>query len=715
MKTIDFSKKLCRIPNFRGVFAAIFCFLVTSGFILADNRACFASTDPFPNYSSLTNNVEFWKKVYTEFSSTNGFLHDSQDLSVIYTVVKLVDRNEPGAREKNRQKVKKLKEKYTNILLNLAEGNKPVTQEEKKVLSLWGDGVSAERLRKAAERIRFQQCIGERFREGLARSGRHLDDMKKIFQDEGLPADLVFLPHVESSFDFEAYSKFGAAGIWQFIQSTGKRFMTINYVVDERRDPILATRAAASYLKENYQRLGSWPLALTAYNHGANGMVKAQEQCGGFEQILQDYKSRSFGFASRNFYAQFLAAREIATNYTKYFNDIGMEPALRYNTVALPGYFALDDLVDYLGVEAAVIRSLNPALRKPVFAGKKYIPQGYELRLPTAANFAELLASAPDDIVRKEQKRSRFYRVGRGDTAGKIARNHKVKLQDLIASNNLDRRARIYEGQNLIIPGVETKEIRTASLAAQTAKQRPASFSQGEEDKGDLPAAEKLLRNEKDAAGKSGQESAEEQQNGIVSTESLLAESEGSAEQISDQEEQSLLGATVEVAASDGTISIPETLTGAEVILGDFQVEQVEGVGKDKIGVIHVDAWETLGHYADWLEVPTRRIRALNKLSFGLPIKASQQIKIPLAKVSEDLFEERRYEFHKGIEEDFFAAFEIVETQTYTVKRGDTVWAICHKELDIPFWLIKKYNSNITFDNLRPNQVLIVPVVEKTG
>jgi membrane-bound lytic murein transglycosylase D len=168
------------------------------------------------------------------------------------------------------------------------------------------------------------------------------------------------------------------------------------------------------------------------------------------------------------------------------------------------------------------------------------------------------------------------------------------------------------------------------------------------------------------------------------------------------------LETAVEVAFSD-------SLSGTAVILGDFQVEQVAEQNGSKMAFINVEAWETLGHYADWLEVQTSQIRKLNKFRFGRPIKTSQKIRIPLNKVSKDLFEERRYEFHKGIEEDFFAAYKVVETQTYTVKRGDTVWAICHEELDLPFWLIKKYNSLIVFDRLQPNQVLVVPVVEKVG
>ena len=99
--------------------------------------------------------------------------------------------------------------------------------------------------------------------------------MRAVFRDQGMPDDLALLPHVESSFNVRAYSKYGAAGVWQFMRGTGRRFMKVDYVVDESLDPITATRAAARLLRENYAILGTWPLALTAYNHGAAGMARA--------------------------------------------------------------------------------------------------------------------------------------------------------------------------------------------------------------------------------------------------------------------------------------------------------------------------------------------------------------------------------------------------------------------------------------------------------
>ncbi len=125
--------------------------------------------------------------------------------------------------------------------------------------------------------------------------------MQKIFRAEGLPAQLAYLPLVESSFNIRARSGAGAVGMWQFIPETGKKFMRIDDKVDERRDPMASTRAAARLLNENYRILGSWPLAITAYNHGTEGIFRAIESVGSRDlvELIRHYRSPTFGFGNR--------------------------------------------------------------------------------------------------------------------------------------------------------------------------------------------------------------------------------------------------------------------------------------------------------------------------------------------------------------------------------------------------------------------------------
>ena len=240
-----------------------------------------------------------------------------------------------------------------------------LSDDDKRILALWGPGVSPILLRDATQRIRFQLGQSDRFKEGLIRSSSWQTHIAETFANQGLPAELAVLPHVESSFNAAAYSKVGAAGLWQFMRSTGRRYMRVDEAVDERLDPYRSTEAAAQLLAYNYQVLGTWPLALTAYNHGAAGMRRARETVGtdDFVKINRTYNSRTFGFASRNFFPSFLAALTIDENPEKYFGPLDRRPELKFREVAMPAYVRLTTLERTLGLDREQLRTLNPAWR----------------------------------------------------------------------------------------------------------------------------------------------------------------------------------------------------------------------------------------------------------------------------------------------------------------------------------------------------------------
>ena len=424
----------------------------------------FALADPhkFPEYNVISTNVRFWEKVYSSYSINTSIIHDQHHLDRIYATVTLLEDGFPNARKRNSQKIKQVKNHIRTILLKLAKNPRPVTREENRIAALFGQSASSSAYRKAADNIRAQTGLKERFREGVVRSGAYMNALRKIFRGYGLPEDLVYLPHVESSFNPKAFSKFGAAGMWQFTHSTGKEFLTINYIIDERRDPLISARAAAKFLKRNYELLGTWPLALTAYNYGPSGMKRAVKQEGSYERIFKNYKKGHFKFASRNFYSEFLAAVKAAKKLEN--SGLTLEQPLRAVTVKLPAYARADKLSEYLGISTGELRKYNPALRDPVFKGTKYIPKNYVLKLPYRYNNSKMLSAAPPSIFSSQQKRSKFYRVRPGDSAGAIARAHRISLQDLIRANNLNSKAMIRVGQNLRIPSstFETSGVRVA-------------------------------------------------------------------------------------------------------------------------------------------------------------------------------------------------------------------------------------------------------------
>ncbi|NIA27267.1 MAG: transglycosylase SLT domain-containing protein, partial [Desulfobulbaceae bacterium] len=292
--------------------------------------------ETFPQPAELQPDVDFWVNIFTHYTTDQGVLHDNRNLAVVYERVDLPAKM--NRRERQRQ-VKKRREKLQAVLRTLASGKRDsLSLEEARVLALWPDNVSDSTLSAAVKQIRYQQGLKDRFREGLVRAGRYRAHIEKEFVALGVPIELAALPHVESSYNTDARSHVGASGIWQFTRSTGRRFMRIDHVIDERNDPFAATQAAGKLLAYNYSLTGNWPMAITAYNHGLAGARRAMRQFGdtAYADILHKYNGRTFGFASRNFYLAFLAAKEVDQNVEKYFPGLAAARAIDFDQIRLP-------------------------------------------------------------------------------------------------------------------------------------------------------------------------------------------------------------------------------------------------------------------------------------------------------------------------------------------------------------------------------------------
>ena len=409
-----------------------------------------AETDIFPTYPCMAPNVDFWVRIYTEFESTQGVIHDKYRLDVIYEVIDLKAPGTAGSRTTNRQRIKNAKARYRAILTRLAQGARPRNETERRVQGLFGPQAAPGDFKAAAGHLRCQIGQKDRFRAGLIRSGAYIEAIKSIFRDSGLPEALAYLPHVESSYHPGARSKSGAVGIWQFTRATGGRYLQITPELDERWDPLAATHGAAALLRHNYRKFNSWPLAITAYNHGTAGVIQARRSKGDYEAIFSSYRSRRFRFASRNFYSEFLAASRVAENFGDYFGELDLEEPLRYQEVKLNGYVSLPRLIAHFRLNRSEVYRLNPALRPAVLKGHRYVPKGFYLRLPVERE--AVYTAGLETLYRSYPARGNTHTVQRGDTAARIAGIHGVRLSELIAANALDARARIYPGQILKIP-----------------------------------------------------------------------------------------------------------------------------------------------------------------------------------------------------------------------------------------------------------------------
>ncbi|MCM2276916.1 MAG: lytic transglycosylase domain-containing protein [Oligoflexia bacterium] len=370
---------------------ALFLFFPVLGFLWAMPCDSAPPADPVLESpgpeSRLRKNVDFWVRIYSEYTTQQGVIHDSKYVDRVYEVV----ASSAG---------RAAKRKWRDVLLSLhrKEGDPArldpakLTEDEKRVVALFADIHEPNKYLNAAhrKRLRFQLGQKDSFLQGLKSSGRYLAEMEEIFRREGVPVELTRLPFVESSFNFQARSKVGASGIWQFMRSTGRLFLRVDEAVDERNDPIRATEAAAKLLKLNYESLGRWPLAVTAYNHGRKGMMRAVRSVGSddINELVGNYRGRTFGFASSNFYAELLAAVEVERNSERYFGKLEREAPQGSFEVRIPDFIGFKDLRRFLKLDEDALMALNPGLTDAVLEGKLLIPAGYRLRVPSGRQLA---------------------------------------------------------------------------------------------------------------------------------------------------------------------------------------------------------------------------------------------------------------------------------------------------------------------------------------
>jgi LysM repeat protein len=412
---------------------------------------------------------------------------------------------------------------------------------------------------------------------------------------------------------------------------------------------------------------------------------------------------------------------------------------------------------------------------------------------------------------------SRFYTVQRGDTAGRIARTHGVRLSDLILANNLSTRATIYPRQTLRIPlpgervtppqpqppvivqpeppvlvaaldqaktepppvpdhnpsGNQTPvaepaapeprrlpvasapetapEMRletavTAPPASEGEKELPMPSVSAPEGSGEsqvvqtpapevnqtpqtTPAPEPEAKQAPPASPVSTSEVAQVPEAVAVPVPGDNQEPQVAPTTPPEEKQAPLVAAASEpeekqalpMAASPVPEALPEpqvspapVIPNPEIVSIDVRFDRVTKIDQRTVGIIQVEVEETLGHYAEWAGIRAQQIRRLNGLSFGRTLGLHQKIKIPLDKTTAAAFEEQRYEYHKRLQEDFFAVYRVSELEPYRVASGDNYWVLCREKFEVPMWLLKHYNLDVDLAALRINQKLMIPVIEKT-
>ena len=745
-----------------------------------------ANAENFPRPVELEQDVNFWVRVYTEINTRSGFIHDSRNLAVVYEAIQV-----KGGRRSNRRKIKKVKAHYANILNKLASGKRSgLNSKEQRVLDLWGENVSNKRLRQAARDIRFQLGQSNRFREGLIRSGEWRPYIDQTLKDLQMPLELGALPHVESSFNPQAYSRVGAAGIWQFIRSTGKRYMQIDYVVDERMDPFASTVAAAKLLRHNFSVTDSWPLALTAYNHGVASMRRAINKLGtrDITTIVRKYKGRAFGFASRNFYVAFLAALEIDRNPQKYFGPFNQTKPYNYEIVTLQDYLLAKSVAASLEMDISTLRRHNRSLLEPVWTGSKRIPKGFKLRVPTNSSSKpvhELLAAIPINQRFAKQTPDAFHKVVRGDTISEIASRYGYSIRELKAINGINHKNIIRVGQvlrlpikgNVVVAQADTKVAKPAELVEkeksketsepiiiaqapksqeQLIKESAVETRQQEISKSTVPdvntktkvgsTAEKNLVVAEVQSEKLTNDTAVEVEPKLESEVALVEVDQQPVNSVAIGEsvdEDSIADTDIVVAESESedlsTNQQAEDLESGDSIVAiethalehEEPNVEVETVAEPTLEIaehatlltdpsdytvaddqtIEVQASETLGHYAEWLDLRASQLRKINGMRFGKPVVVGRRIELDFSRVSRGEFEHRRIEYQQNLQEEFFTLYRIDSTRKHIIKRGESLWVLALRKFKVPIWLLRQHNPDVDIDRVRPGTEIVVPIL----
>ena len=351
----------------------------------------------------------------------------------------------------------------------------------------------------------------------------------------------------------------------------------------------------------------------------------------------------------------------------RYFGPLTRLPDTDSTPVELPDYIPVDALARAFKVDMGALRVLNPALRPPIWNGSRLVPRGYTLRLPGTPPQAEIAAAwarLPPAQRYVAQRNDGSHKVRRGETLASIAAVSGVSLTRLLAANGWSAAHAVARGDTVRIPLPASRAesaVRGRAAAAAASRTRPCRPQPPAEA---LPA---LAVTRREARAPPPKEPVSQRQT----------------------ESTALLPAAAPTGKSDTT---------------DYSV------GADNTVV--VQAAETLGHYADWSRVSSQSLRTLNKLHKNAMVTLGHKVKLDLSQVSAAQFETARRDYHRQLQEDFFAAHRIAGTENYAVKHGESLWIIAQQHADLPVWLVAEYNPDVDFSDVRPGTTITLPRVE---
>lgn len=418
--------------------------------------------------------VNFWVQIFGYYQKEQFIFYHADAVEIVYSAIDLSELNPlksgltpDEAASLRRQYIKEEQVRIRKRLRQLSakiKGKQRLDQEEARLAGLFAQYPELS-IDKATdkENLSIQQGFAHRIKQAIEISGRYMTEMENIFSMKGVPIEITRLALIESAFNIKAYSSANAAGLWQFIPDTGKRYLKIDEFVDERYDPILATYAAAEHLKHEYELLGrSWPLAINAYNTGPGRIMQAQKQLqtNDIATIIKKFKGAGYKFYSRNYYPEFLAALHVYENQEHYFGAIEQMPALQYDLFSPQHEVSLIELIDSVQVSRQLMTELNPALKPKVLSGQERLPAGYLVRVPK--QLGRLFASAAMDHYRIQDE-TQWHIAKKGESLNSIANQYKVDADGLERMNQFLSNEILPEGTVIELPKAEGVALQPAA------------------------------------------------------------------------------------------------------------------------------------------------------------------------------------------------------------------------------------------------------------
>jgi len=405
----------------------------------------------------------------------------------------------------------------------------------------------------------------------------------------------------------------------------------------------------------------------------------------------------------------------------------------------------VDTLTSAFDVSPEILKEYNPALLPAVWSGTKYVPRGFNLRLPDNPydrSPTQILAAVPGDQRFAAQTPDLQHKVERGDSLSAIAARYGTSVSELVALNNLKSRHRIRVGQTVNLPyrgrasaivipaGADTYVVQAGDTVGTIAKragvdQRELLEINSLANKHRIyPGQELVLRVAVEPAPVASISTAKPASS-ASEPRPALRDREAIGEAIEAEADVALKAAASEAIDEEADVAITDDKLAeqvAEIIgepIGTAAELVLQADPSDYLvaadGTIEVQAAETLGHYADWLNIPTQILRDLNGYSFRQPLVIGHRVRLDLSNVDGDQFAALRIAYHRELQEAFFTRYHIVDTTVHHMRRGESLFVLSLRRYRVPVWLLRQYNPDLNLDRVRPGTEIVFPKIALAG